>query len=140
MLTYALASSSGWLMLVLLLSIALYPFLLRAGWLGPVQPFLKRMRLHYWMAYACAGLLPIHLWVSMSDTLAQPFNAAGLDLATVAMVLILAQLALGLQLRTPALARRRAVRRSHFWLMVALVACVLAHVVLNSGTLRMLAV
>jgi hypothetical protein len=138
MLMYALVSSTGWLMMVLLLAIVLYPFLLRAGALGPVQPFLKQMRLHYWLAYTCAGLLLVHLWVSVSGPLMLSADATGLDLATLAIGLFIAQIVLGLRLRSPALSRRRPVRRSHFWLMLALVACVLAHVALNSGTLRML--
>jgi hypothetical protein len=138
MLTFALVSSSGWLMMVLLLAIGLYPFVLRAGMLGPIQPFLTRMRLHYWLAYICAGLLLVHLWVSTSGPLMQSAEATGLDLATLAMVLFVAQIVLGLCLRSPTLSRRRSVRRSHFWLMLALLACVLAHVALNSGTLRLL--
>lgn len=138
MLMFALVSSSGWLMMVLLLAIVLYPFLLRAGALGPVQPFLVRMRAHYWLAYLCSGVLLVHLWVSMSGPLMLSANATGLDLATLALFLFIAQILLGLRLRSPALVGRRSVRRSHFWLMLALAVCVLTHIALNSGTLRLL--
>lgn len=139
MLAYAITSETGWLMVVLLLAIILYPFLLRASFLGPIQPFLKRMRPHYWMGYTLSGVLLAHIWISMSGGLAaREINVLGLNLATVAMFLIIGQIALGVQLRSPALSWRRALRRSHFWLMVGLVICVLAHIALNSGTLRML--
>jgi hypothetical protein len=138
MLAYAVTGASGWLMMVLLLAIILYPFLLRAGMLGPIQPFFKRLRLHYWMAYTFAGVLLLHLWVAMSGALALGASVLGLDLATIALFLLIMQIALGWQLRAPARSRRRVLRRRHFWLMLALVACVLAHVALNSGTLQML--
>jgi len=45
---------------------------------------------------------------------------------------------LGRQLRWPKLSKRRVVRRWHFWVMIGIVAFVLGHVALNSGTIQSL--
>ncbi|TMD99971.1 MAG: hypothetical protein E6I80_26990 [Chloroflexi bacterium] len=125
-------------MIVLLVATIIYPFLLHSGILGPVQPFLKRMRFHYWLGYSIAGIVLIHFWVPMSAGLAGRTNALGLDLATVALFLIFRQVMLGRQLRWPKLSKRRVVRRWHFWVMIGIVAFVLGHVALNSGTIQSL--
>src|SRR5947209_15304787 len=98
MIVYAITSITGWFMMVLLVAIIIYPFVLRAGFLGPVQPYLQRMRFHYWMAYTLTGMLCVHLLVSMSGSLAAAVNAAGLYLATVAMLLVGIQVMLGRRL------------------------------------------
>ena len=133
-----ITSATGWLMMVLLIALIAYPFLLRAGILGPVQPFLSRMRLHYWMGYTLGGALLIHLWFSMSGGTALMVNAVGLYLATVAMFLVGAQIWLGRTLSWPKLGQRRQVRRWHFWVMVGLVAFILAHVALDSALVQTL--
>ena len=125
-------------MIVLLVATIIYPFLLHSGILGPVQPFLRRMRFHYWLGYSIAGIVIIHFWVPMSAGLAGRTNALGLDLATVALFLIFRQVMLGRQLRWPKLSKRRVVRRWHFWVMIGIVAFVLGHVALNSGTIQSL--
>ncbi len=111
-------------MIVLLVATIIYPFLLHSGILGPVQPFLKRMRFHYWLGYSIAGIVLIHFWVPMSAGLAGRTNALGLDLATVALFLIFRQVMLGRQLRWPKLSKRRVVRRWHFWVMIGAYAIV----------------
>lgn len=135
---YAITSSTGWLMMVLLVAIIAYPFLLRGGLLGPVQPFLRRMRLHYWLGYGLGIAMLIHIWFSMSGGVALVANAVGLYLATVAMFLVGAQIMLGRRLSWPKLAQRRYIRRWHFWVMFALVAFILAHVALDSPMFQFL--
>ena len=137
MLAYSITSATGWVLMVLLITTILYPFLLRSGLLGPVQPFLKRMRFHYWLGYSIAGIMLVHLWIPMSAGLAGRVNAAGLYLATIAMFLIFVQVSLGRRLSRPKLAARRFVRRWHFWVMVGIVVFVLGHIALNSGTVQM---
>lgn len=136
--SYTVTSFTGWAMIALLAAIIAYPFLLRAGVLGPVQPFLQRMRPHYWMGYSLGLLFVVHLWVSMTGLLAAVVNTIGLYLATVAMFIIPAQILLGLRLRQPSLAQRRLVRRQHFWVMLGLLAFVLGHVILDSRLLQSL--
>jgi hypothetical protein len=138
MLAYSITSATGWILMVLLLATIVYPFLLRSGLLGPVQPFLKRMRFHYWLGYSIAGIVLIHLWIPMSAGLAGRVNAAGLYLATVALILIFVQVTLGRRLSWPKLSMRRVVRRWHFWVMMSIVAFVLGHIALDSGTVQML--
>jgi hypothetical protein len=135
--SYTITSATGWIMMILLVATIIYPFLLRSGLLGPVQPFLKRMRLHYWLGYSITGLMLVHLWIPMSAGLAGKVNAIGLDLATVAMFLVFAQVALGSQLSRPKLSVRRVVRRWHFWVMLGIVIFVLSHVALNSPTIQL---
>ncbi len=133
MIDYVITSFTGWFMIALLPAIIAYPFLLRAGWLGPVQPFLRKMRTHYWMGYSLGMALLVHVWFSMSGGLALVVNALGLYLATIALVLVGAQIWLGRRLSWPKLAQRRQVRRWHFWVMLGLVAFILAHVALDSA-------
>jgi len=136
MLANSITRATGWALMVLLLATIFYPFLLRSGLLGPVQPFLKRMRLHYWLGYSVAGIVIIHLWIPMSAGLAGRVNATGLYLATVALILIFVQVSLGRRLSWPKLSTRRVVRRWHFWVMVGIVAFVLGHIALNSSTVQ----
>jgi hypothetical protein len=138
MLAYSITSATGWLLMVLLLATVVYPFLLRSGLLGPVQPFLRRMRLHYWLGYSIAAIVLVHLWISMSARLAGRVNATGLYLGTVALILIFVQVSLGRRLSWPKLSARRMLRRWHFWVMIGLVLFVLGHVALDSGTLQVL--
>ena len=138
LLPYIVTSITGWLMMILLAVTILYPFLLRRGILGPVQPFLKRMRFHYWLGYSIATIVLIHALLPMSTGLAKGADAVGLDLATVALLLTFAQVFLGRQLSWPKQPIRRVMRRWHFWVMIGIVAFVLGHIALNSGTLQML--
>ncbi|HEV2654303.1 MAG TPA: hypothetical protein VGT82_05065 [Ktedonobacteraceae bacterium] len=133
---YYITSVSGWVILGLLVATILYPFLLRSGFLGPVQPFLKRMRLHYWLGYSITALVIVHAWIPMSERLAGSVNALGLYLGTGALLLVFVQVALGRQLSWPKLSLRRVVRRWHFWVMVGLVAFVVGHIVLDSATIQ----
>src|SRR5215469_15270063 len=119
MLANSITRATGWALMVLLLATIFYPFLLRSG-------------LHYWLGYSVAGIVIIHLWIPMSAGLAGRVNAAGLYLATVALVLIFVQVSLGRRLSWPKLSIRRVVRRWHFGVMVGILVFVLGHIALNS--------
>jgi hypothetical protein len=138
MLVSMITSATGWLMMALLAAVIAYPFLLRAGFLGPVQPFLQHMRLHYWLGYTIGCVLLVHLWFSMSGGLALVVNALGLYLATIAMFLVGVQITLGRRLSVPGLTQRKLVRRWHFWIMLGLVTFILAHVLLDSALFQVL--
>jgi hypothetical protein len=135
---YSITSLTGWMLMILLIATIMYPFLLRRGLLGPVQPFLKRMRFHYWLGYSIAVIVIVHLWIPMSDGLAGKVNAVGLYLATIALMLIFVQVSLGRRLSWPKLSARRIVRRWHFWVMMGIVIFVLGHIALNSATIKIL--
>jgi hypothetical protein len=52
-------------------------------------------------------------------------------IATVAMLVIVWQVALGLMLRNPSQPQRRALRRTHFWTMMLVAGLIVAHVFRN---------
>lgn len=136
MLVYSITSVTGWVLMILLIATIIYPFLLRSGLLGSVQPFLKRMRFHYWLGYSIATIVVVHLWIPMSARLAGRVNSIGLYLATIALILIFVQVTLGRSLSRPKLSTRRVVRRWHFWVMMGIVVFALGHIVLNSTTVQ----
>lgn len=138
MLSFFVTSVSGWLLIVLLVAVVLYPFFLRMHLLGPVQPFLQRMRFHYWLGYSLAAVMLVHSMLPMMTNIIGSTNLVGLDLATGAFFLVFAQVTLGWNLSQPRFPFRRPARRWHFWIMVSIVALVLGHVALDSGTVQML--
>ena len=140
MLDYAITSITGWLLIFLLAVIIAYPFLLRSGVLGPVQPFLKRMRIHYWLGYGITGIVLVHAWVPMSARLAGHVNPFGLDLATGAFFLVIIQVIVGRSLSQPTLKQRGIIRQWHLWIMISLLLLVIGHLLLNSGTIQTLVV
>jgi hypothetical protein len=135
MLFATISSVTGWGLIVLLIVTTAYPFLLRGGMLGPVQPFLRRMRVHYWLGYGIASITLVHAWVAMSEGTAGRLNSSGLYLATVALLLMVVQIVLGRRLSFPKLQIRRVVRRWHFWVMVGIVVFVVGHILLNGGVI-----
>ena len=135
MIAASITSISGWAMIVLLIVTVLYPFLLRLGMLGPVQPFLLRMRFHYCLGYTITTLVIIHAWISMSARMARGVNEGGLYLGTIALLLVFVQVYLGRRLSWPRLAIRATIRRWHFWVMLGVMVLVFAHVVLDSTML-----
>ena len=139
MASVVVTSITGWVLIVLLVATVLYPFFLRKGLLGPIQPFLQRMRFHYWLGYGLASILVIHAFLPMMANFIGGVNTLGLYLATGAFFLIYIQVAIGFNLKYPKLAMRRLVRRWHFWMMVAIVVFVVGHVILNSPTIRLIA-
>lgn len=137
--SFIVTSFTGWVLIALLIITILYPFFLRKGLLGPIQPFLQRMRFHYWFGYSLAGILVIHAFLPMMASFIRGVNTLGLYLATGAFFLIYIQVAIGYNLKYPKLTLRRMVRHWHFWIMVAIVVFVAGHVILNSLTIQMIA-
>ncbi len=135
MLLSTISSVTGWGLLVLLVATVAYPFVLRAGLLGPVQPFLKRMRLHYWLGYSIAGITLVHAWIAMSAGQIGRLNSTGLYLATLALLLLFVQVSLGRRLSFPKLPIRRVIRRWHFWVMIGIVTFIVGHILLNGGVI-----
>jgi len=139
MLSYFLAGTGGWLAAILLCTVALLPYLLRRTrasiWLGMAPAsngfYLRRMWPHYWLAYAATGLSVMHAWVLMSKGRALRTSSAGLNLATLALLLLLLQIVMGRSLQQTSLTDRKSVRRWHFWTMAGVVLLVAAHVWLN---------
>jgi hypothetical protein len=133
-------SLSGWIQIPLFGALVPLPYLLRGKALRTAgvraRPFLERMRPHYWIGFAIAGLTLLHAVVPMSSGLMRGVNPTGLDLATGALFLVLVQVFLGISLRNPKLPDRRMVRRWHFWVMATMSGAGLAHIWLNSALLQ----
>ncbi len=94
------------------------------------------MRLHYWLGYAIAALALFHGMGSMTRGIVRHAHAAGLKLASLALLAAIGEVGIGLWLRRPGSARRRQlIRRLHFAVMTLLVALVAVHVALDSWLL-----
>jgi hypothetical protein len=138
--TYFYGAASGWLGAILTGGVALLPYVLRRSPLTkrlemgfPSKAlYLRRMWPHYWLAYAATALSFEHAWIMMGRRgIGLRTSSAGLYLATLAMVLLFVQIALGLVLQQRNLPERRSTKNWHFWTMACIVALVGAHVWLN---------
>jgi hypothetical protein len=132
-------SVSGWMAVILVGVEIVLPYLLGRTWLsvrlglaqGFVLPYLKRMRVHYWLGYLVVGLSFVHAWVPMQAGHVRGVSVAGLWLGTAALFLLAMQVALGLALRNPGLRERRETRRWHYGVMIGAVIVLAGHVWLN---------
>ena len=135
----------GWLSTALLAAVIAIPYLNRVfvqsrhkqgsspapGPLVPLWP-------HYWLALVLAALSLWHAWPALRAGHIPPSLTNGLWLATIALVLLLIQLAVGAFLRYGSPGPSGLVRRIHFALMAAIVLLVVAHIWLNSRFLHSL--
>jgi hypothetical protein len=136
-------AATGWLLVALLAVTIRIPYRLRRRQ-GPRRPaaprWLSGMRFHYWLGYAIAALALVHAMSSMTRGIAGHAHAAGLRLASLAVLAAIFEVGIGLCLRRPGSARQRqAIRRLHFAVMILLTALVSVHVALDSwllGTYR----
>ena len=94
-------------------------------------PF-RPMAFHYWLAPLLAVGSFVHAWIPMASRHMPRTNYNGLWLATLALLLILAQLGLGLLLRSTRQSAPNLLRRTHFTLMLGIATLVLLHLWLNS--------
>ncbi|HXM54035.1 MAG TPA: hypothetical protein VOB72_01500 [Candidatus Dormibacteraeota bacterium] len=133
--TAVLAESSGWLIALLTGVTVGLPYVLRRR-----PAYLARLTPHYWIGFTLAGLSLLHAGLAMSSTPTPGGGdwAAGIWVATGAMLLVFGQVVLGAGLRTLHGAERRQRRRLHFAVMTLLVAAGLVHVVLNGALARSL--
>jgi hypothetical protein len=120
------SATSGWVLLALLAVTIALPYLLRRR----PGAFLRRMRPHFWAGFAVPVLTLAHLAPSMASPWIRTVNVAGLDLASLALLLVLAQVALGARLRR-ARTGRRSLRRAHLATMLGIAVLVAGHVALN---------
>ncbi|MGO8946733.1 MAG: hypothetical protein ACLQUY_03520 [Ktedonobacterales bacterium] len=141
-----IASASGWSLVVMTAVTISIPFLLRRQMQGvPLRvkfqqgrTFLKRMWPHYWLGYAIAAVTLVHTVVALGSGAAKSVDLLGLFLASAALFLVFFQVLLGLNLRKPGIPSRRALRRMHLGLMIAIVVLGLGHILLDSPTLHSL--
>jgi hypothetical protein len=132
-----LTAVSGWFLVLLLAATIRLPYRLREPLLAGIRAFAPRQRLrfHYWLGYGIAVLTLGHSFVPMTPLIAGRATRIGRELASLAMLLVLLEVALGLWLRRRSLRRPVTLRRVHFWVMIGLVALVVVHVGLDSSLL-----
>jgi len=142
MLVYFIGNIAARLATILcVLAIAL-PYVLRNGVprngplnrkLGLAQehasPYLSRLWPHFWVGYAILALSTLHAGTVMNAM--RSANSSGILAATAAFFLLLLEVTLGLILKDPSLAARRALRRLHFWTMAAFMAMLVMHLWIN---------
>jgi hypothetical protein len=113
------------------------PFLLRRSrlsrGLGPAQehatPYLQRLSPHFWLGYVILGLSAVHAGAVMPAMFRA--NAIGIVAATVAFIVLVLEVVLGLTLTDPKASPRRPLRRLHFWTMTLFLAGLGLHLWLN---------
>jgi hypothetical protein len=91
----------------------------------PPLSFRQRLWPHYWIGYVLAVLILIHSSAVMGPTMARS-DPAGIWAATLALGLVLMQIAVGLVLKSGSVSQR-ALRRVHFWSMLSLTVLVVVH-------------
>jgi hypothetical protein len=127
---YLRTAFSGWASVMVFGSGLALPFLLRRT---PrlTTPFLRRMWPHYWLGYFTLIASFSHGWLAMSAGNMRGVDLPGIWIATIALLAIMWQVAVGLMLTSPAQPQRRALRRTHFWTMMLVAGLIVAHVVRN---------
>lgn len=127
---YLQTAFSGWAGVLLFGSGLAMPYLLRRS-SGAKAPYLRRMWPHYWLGLLTFLASSAHAWFAMRSGNMRGINLSGVWIATVALLVILWQIAVGLLLRDPAQSKRRALRRLHFWTMAFVTGLIVLHITLN---------
>jgi hypothetical protein len=127
---YLQTALSGWSAVALFGSGLAMPYLLRRT-RGAKTPYLRRMWPHFWLGYMAFLVSFVHAWFTMRSGNMRGINAAGVWIATGALLIMLSQIAVGLMLRNPTQSNRRALRRTHFWTMTLVAGLIVVHIALN---------
>lgn len=130
-----LGATTGWLAAGLTAVNVSLPYLLRGRRLaghGWSMPYLERMRPHYWIGTTVAGLTLLHAGIAMSGPMRSGgLFVGGLWIVTGGLVLVVGQVMVGTRMRTLRGAARLRLRKTHFRLMLGLVAVGLVHIAVN---------
>jgi len=127
---YLQTAFSGWTGVLLFGSGLAMPYLLRRS-PGAKAPYLRRVWPHYWLGYLTFFASFAHAWFAMRSWNMCGMNLSGVWIATVALLVILWQIGVGLLLRAPAQSNRRALRGLLFWTMALVAGLIALHVALN---------
>jgi hypothetical protein len=127
---YLQTALSGWSGVALFGSGLAMPYLLRRT-RGAKTSYLRRMWPHFWLGYLAFLVSFVHAWFTMRSGNMRGINAAGVWIATIALLIMLWQIAVGLMLRNPTQSNRRGLRRTHFWTMTLVAGLIAVHVALN---------
>ena len=104
-------------------------YLLRRTAPGATLP--QRLWPHYWIGYLLPILTLIHAWLPMRNGNMNGLNMTGLWLATIAMLLLIWQVGVGVTLRYFGGSQSRMLQTTHFWSMTVLATLIVGHVMLN---------
>ncbi len=130
------SSATGWLVAALVIVNVSLAYLLRGRLLaanGWTTPYLQRMRPHYWIGVTIGGLSLVHAGLAMSGPMrSSSLYTAGLWIATGSLLLVFAQVMVGMRLVALRGADRLRLRRTHFRIMAGMVATGMVHIVLNA--------
>jgi hypothetical protein len=97
-----------------------------------------RLRPHFWLGFSIAPLTFVHLWPAMSEGWVRRVEALGLYMASLAFLLSIVQVVVGLRLGGLSNGPRRRLRRVHYWTMAGVAGLALGHVGINSAALRVI--
>ena len=129
----------GWLSTALLAAVIAIPYLNGALIRGrrqagdpPAHSRLLALWPHYWLALALAAFSSWHAWPALRAGHISPSLTNGLWLATIALVLLLIQVAVGALFRYRGPGPSGLIRCIHFVLMATIVLLLVAHIWLNS--------
>src|SRR5580658_10296627 len=103
---YLQTGLSGWGAVALFGSGLAMPYLLRTS--GAKTAYLRRMWAHFWLGYLAFAVSFAHAWFTMRSGNMRGINTAGVWIATVALLIMLWQISVGLMLRDPTQSNRRA--------------------------------
>lgn len=95
------------------------------------------MALHYCIGYLIFLVLLAHMLVSMQAGMARGTSLAGLNLASLALLLVMLQVMLGMTLMRGGVALRP-LRRTHFATMLGILVLSGTHIALNSNLVHRL--
>jgi len=127
---YLETALSGWAGVIFFGSGLTMPYLLR-GVSRDKAPYLRRLWPHYWLGYLALLVSSAHAWLAMRSGNMRGINSSGVWIATVALLIMFWQIAVGLMLRDPTQSNRRALRRTHFWTMTLVAGLIVGHIALN---------
>ena|SRR5579871_4387127 len=130
---FLLTSISGFFALYLVAFTASLPYLVRRlrTSAGPLQG----MNLHYCIGYLVFGVLMLHMLVSMMAGMARGTSLTGLNLASLALLLVMLQVMLGTTLLAGG-RRSGPLKALHLVCMAGIVGLAAVHVALNSTLLH----
>jgi len=140
MTAFLITSISGFFAAFLVVFTAVLPYLLRrrtglGGASAPACGSLRGMGLHYCIGYLVFGVLLLHMLVSMQAGMARGVSLTGLNLATLALLLVMLQVVLGTTLMAGG-PKARPFKTAHVAILLGIVVLSAAHLALNSTLLR----
>ena len=128
---FMLTSTSGWAATFMIIATVALAYVLRGARGTAGGHYVARMQAHVWIGLAILAATLLHVAASMRPELMRGADGLGLTLATVALGVLVAQVALGLKLNRFG-SGGTVTRKVHALAMLSLVALIALHVAMNS--------